>query len=430
MTAPGEATGRDVVAEAARLLIGNGHTTTGTIESVERLARAYGFAVTVVPNWASLTLLDSEGVHLREIPVQPEAVHMGVVTAVLDTIAWTTATTTPPSTGVVAARLAEDARRPASSTIAFAVAAATGASSLAVIFGAVRPSSFVLIPMAAAAGAVLRRFLGRHGVALTGQAFAAAFIGGLAGLLSMHFDISSPARLVAVCPAMVLVPGPHLLNAALDIASRRMTIGLGRLAYGSHITLGICAGLLLGLGGGGALPVSTAGLSVPIALDVVAAAVAAASYPVYFSLDLRFVIWPAAAGALAHGVRWLALTYLNAGMVGGGFLACLVAGLLLVPVAHRFRVSFAGVGFAAVVALVPGVYIFRAVAGMYDLTVHASAETATAVGMDGSTALLTLIAMAVGLIVGSNVSAASGWAGWSCRRPRAGTPRSRPRRPR
>lgn len=69
MTAPGEATGRDVVAEAARLLIGNGHTTTGTIESVERLARAYGFAVTVVPNWASLTLLDSEGVHLREIPV-------------------------------------------------------------------------------------------------------------------------------------------------------------------------------------------------------------------------------------------------------------------------------------------------------------------------------------------------------------------------
>jgi len=282
----------------------------------------------------------------------------------------------------------------------------------------VRPSSFVLIPMAAAAGAVLRRFLGRHGVALTGQAFAAAFIGGLAGLLSMHFDISSPARLVAVCPAMVLVPGPHLLNAALDIASRRMTIGLGRLAYGSLITLGICAGLLLGLGGGGALPVSTAGLSVPIALDVVAAAVAAASYPVYFSLDLRFVIWPAAVGALAHG------------MVGGGFLACLVAGLLLVPVAHRFRVSFAGVGFAAVVALVPGVYIFRAVAGMYELTVHASAETATAVGMDGSTALLTLIAMAVGLIVGSNVSAASGWAGWSCRRPRAGTPRSRPRRPR
>lgn len=126
MTAPGEATGRDVVAEAARLLIGNGHTTTGTIESVERLARAYGFAVTVVPNWASLTLLDSEGVHLREIPVQPEAVHMGVVTAVLDTIVWTTATTTPPSTGVVAARLAEDARRPASSTIAFAVASDIG----------------------------------------------------------------------------------------------------------------------------------------------------------------------------------------------------------------------------------------------------------------------------------------------------------------
>ena len=38
--------------------------------------------------------------------------------------------------------------------------------------------------------------------------------------------------MVAICPAMVLVPGPHILNGALDLLDLRVTLGLARLVYG------------------------------------------------------------------------------------------------------------------------------------------------------------------------------------------------------
>ena len=103
-------------------------------------------------------------------------------------------------------------------------------------------SGAVAVALAAALGAVARRALGRRGVDLVGQAFAAALIAGLAGAVSIVLDVTSAARLVAVCPAMVLVPGPHLLNGVLDLAAKRMSIGLGRVTYGSLIVLAICAG--------------------------------------------------------------------------------------------------------------------------------------------------------------------------------------------
>lgn len=286
----------------------------------------------------------------------------------------------------------------------FALACATGAVGLAVIFGAVRPSSYVLIPVAAAAGGFLRRFLGRHGIGLVGQGFAAALVAGLAGALSVHLDLTSGARLVAVCPAMVLVPGPHLLNGALDIGARRMSTGVGRLAYGGLILLGISGGLMLGLMAGGSLPVTATTRSIPLWLDIPAAMLAAASYPIYFSLDLRLIVWPVIAGGLAHAARWIDIVHAGGGMVSGGFLACLLAGLVLGPVARRHHVSFAGVGFAAVVCLVPGMYVFRAASGMLQMTFEATAQLQTEVSGDLATAVFTLTAMVIGLGVGRRLT--------------------------
>ena len=45
----------------------------------------------------------------------------------------------------------------------------------------------------------------------------------------------------------------------------------------------------------------------------------------------------------------------------------------------------------------PGVFIFRGVAGLFDLSVHATPELVTAVAGDLSTGLVTLTAMGVGL---------------------------------
>ena len=59
---------------------------------------------------------------------------------------------------------------------------------------------------------------------------------------------------------MVLVPGPHFLNRALDLINGRLGLGAARLSYAGLIVLAISVGLLLGLALlGVALPTDPAG---------------------------------------------------------------------------------------------------------------------------------------------------------------------------
>lgn len=180
---------------------------------IEGLARAYGLQVTAVTAWSSLTLVRAPGTALVTLPVTPLGVNMRVVTAVLATVAAAGGPDGPPEPGVLRERLRTASTLRPYPTLVFAIAAATGATVLAVIFGAVRPSSFVLIPLAAALGAVARRALGRRGVDLVGQAFAAALIAGLAGAVSIVLDVTSrpassrSARRWCSCPARTCSTG-------------------------------------------------------------------------------------------------------------------------------------------------------------------------------------------------------------------------------
>lgn len=386
------------LALATELLVTGGHTTSGTVDAIESTAGAYGMDLAVVPEWSHTLFVDAQRRPVRVIHASPVGVNMGVVTAVLRTLE--SARGTLPEPAVLRDQLTQDGRHRPYPDWLFALAAVTGACALAVIFGATRPMAFVFIVLAAGIGGFARRWLGAHGIKMTGQAFAAAAIAGAFGSLSVAMDDTSPARLVAVCPAMVLVPGPHLLNGALDIASLRIALGFNRLLYGALIVLGICGGLILGLIPGGTLPLTAVTHSPVLPLDMLAAAVAAASYPIYFSLDARLIIWPVIVGALAHAARWFAMSVLSVDNAAGAFVACLIAGALLAPVARTRHASFAGVGFAAVVALVPGVFVFRAMTGVVELMSAHPASTVDAVASDLSVAVLTLVAMALGLVVG------------------------------
>jgi len=46
---------------------------------------------------------------------------------------------------------------------------------------------------------------------------------------------------------MILVPGPHVLNGAMDLIAARINLGASRLVYGGLIILVISVGLLLGM---------------------------------------------------------------------------------------------------------------------------------------------------------------------------------------
>lgn len=402
-----QASPTDVVAAIGHLLCVNGHTTVGTIHAVETVAARYRMPVQCLPEWSHLTVVDHSGRHLFVVPAQPEGVHMARVSAVLDVVTDVLDGDEPPAPREVLRRL-EDARSlPPSPTPVFAVACATGACALAAIFGATDPWSYVLIAVSAALGGVLRRVLGGRGLGIVGQALVAAVLAGLVGALAVQLGISGWARLIAVCPAIVLVPGPHLLNGAIDVAERRIGMGVARLTYGALILVAITLGLVVGLAlGGSSLPSQAPGVGVALPVEVVAGAVAAASYPVYFSMRWGQVVWPVLAATLGHAVRWVAMQIGGADIVVGALLTCLVVGLFVGPIAHRRRMPFAGAGFAAVVALVPGVYVFRSGAGLFTLVDDPSVAAWTAVGVDVATAGLTLMAMVIGLVVGLRVSTA------------------------
>jgi uncharacterized membrane protein YjjB (DUF3815 family) len=272
-----------------------------------------------------------------------------------------------------------------------------------VIFGAAHLLSLVLIALSAGAGACLRRWLARMSRNLFVQPFCAALLAGVVGAIAFRLQISSVLRLVAVCPCMVLVPGPHLLNGMIDLARARIALGAARVAYASLIIVMICTGLLLGLAlGGASLPASGPSHSVPLGYDFIAAGIAVAAYGTFFAMPWRMLPIPILVGMLAHASRWEAISAAGASAEAGALVACLVVGVIITPIADQMRLPFAGLAFASVVSLMPGVFLFRMAGGMVDLVTlgpQAPQELLAQMFADGTTTILIILAMSFGLIL-------------------------------
>lgn len=398
------------VLRAAALLHTNGQTTQRVIEATTRLAHVFGYEAVVLPQW-DLILLRFKPLAAKEstpwrdesVHIRPTGVDMNKVsqtTHLIDRLSALPLPLTEEDVARTSLELTAIAALKPSSHLRFVLMAGLGAAALGLIFGVTSSLTLVLIFFAAALGAILRRALA--GENLFVQPLVAASVAGIVGGVSQHFFADTQLQFVDITPCMILVPGAHILNASLDLARGRLTIGLARLTYCLMILLAICAGLLVGLTiTNGSLTDGMLSNQVPLWLDIISAGIAVAAFGAFFSLPWRVLIAPILVGMLCHASRWLILEN-GGGVVLGAFVACLIAGIITALLARYLKLPFAALAFSAVVSMMPGIFVFKLASSLIEVFRADSDATLAmliSVVSNGTATFLIVMAMTFGLIM-------------------------------
>ena len=229
--------------------------------------------------------------------------------------------------------------------------------------------------------------------------FAIALAGSfLAVLLARLMQTATPA-IALVGPILFLVPGVPIINGGIDVVRNHVTIGIARVGFALAVTVALCLGVGLTAS---VLPVRISSpFSLPGAWDIllvsVAGALAAGALACLNNGDLPLIALCALGGLTGRLVRAL-LTRGGLDLISGSLIAVLCSTLVVGFIAERLRWPSV---FAAVMAALPMVPGYFAIAGLYSLRTFAAAQTPDPVQLSvGVQALGRAVFISVALVIG------------------------------
>jgi uncharacterized membrane protein YjjP (DUF1212 family) len=289
--------------------------------------------------------------------------------------------------------------------VAVLVLAVAGAS-LAALLGA-DGGAVAVAGLATGLGLVARQEFGRWHVSLLALPLAAALLGAVLGGLAIRLGWTRTPSLVLLVPALMLVPGPHLINGILDLIDNHLPMSVARLGLAAGILLGSALGIVLGveLTLPGPLPPDQRanGDHLNLVSDVVLAGIVTCGFAVFYNTGWRQVGLAAVGGMAGHGLRFLALEA-DCRPEAAAFLGGLAVGVVSGWLARSGKTPLAVIAFAGAVTMMPGLDMYRALGGALQLarqTTEASpAAMAGALG-NASRAFLVVSGLALGLILGA-----------------------------
>jgi uncharacterized membrane protein YjjP (DUF1212 family) len=391
---------------SARLLLEYNVRSKGIERRIAQIAAHVGVSVqtTVGYREVALTLADGRTLHAQapelrvNVAISAGALHV-IDEFCLDRIALDEATHSLETLE----RLAPRHRRWVM-TVLFGLAATAIAWLLRADWGAMAVSG-----VSSALGLIARQEIAKRPLTFFAQPFAAGMIGAALGGLVIRLGWTETAGFCLIVPALMLVPGPHLINGVRDILENYVHTGICRLALAGGILIAAALGVVLGgwLTLGPATLSTSPSMAIPLtlALDAALAGVAACGFGAVYNAPWR-VLWVSIlCGVVGHGLRYLLFDHVNVELAT--LFACLAIGLIANAAAERLHLPFSTVAFAGAVPMMPGVFIYQSIAGAMRLSAAGmSADPAIAAATLALSfkAVFVVGAIALGLLIGARLA--------------------------
>jgi uncharacterized membrane protein YjjP (DUF1212 family) len=391
---------------SARLLLEYNVRSKSIERRIERIARHLGVNVQTIVGYREVTLTVADGrtfhtqaPELRiNIAVSAGALHV-IDELCLDRIGLDEATDSLETLESLAPRHGRW-----EVAVLFGLAAAAIAWLLRADWGAIAVSG-----VSSALGLIARQELATRSVTLFAQPFAAGLIGAVLSGLVIRLGWTETPGFCLIVPALMLVPGPHLINGVHDMWENYVHTGIYRLGLAAGILIAAALGVVLGgwLSLGPATLSTSPSMATPLtlALDAALAGVAACGFGALYNAPWR-VLWVSIlCGVVGHGLRYLLLDHLNVEMAT--LFACLAIGLIANVAADRLRLPFSAVAFAGAVPMMPGVFIYQSIAGAMRLSAagtSADAAIAAATLALSFKSVFVVGAIALGLLIGARLA--------------------------